>query len=80
MKTLTNYAGSSTVKVEPLPGSVEKSEFYRPGGAEMPRSLQIFRARNVLISPWRGTVLMNSFDGFRNTECFAPSRTNRHPL
>src|SRR3989344_4505209 len=63
-----------------LPHIRKKSEFYRPGGAEMPRSLQIFCARNVFISLWRGTVLMNSFDGFRNTECFAPSRTNRHLL
>src|SRR5271155_2043210 len=39
----------------------------------MPRSRQIFAARNSWISRWRGTVEVACVWGLRNTECREPT-------
>ena len=43
------------------------------------RSLQILRARNSLISRWRGTVATLRVARFKNTEWLPPSRRSSQP-
>ena len=45
----------------------------------MPRPRQIFRARLLPISVWRGTASTAPLAGFVHSECAAPSRFSVHP-
>ncbi len=48
-------------------------------GSSMPKSRQIFRTRQRLISVWRGTDERRLSAGFSHHEWQAPSRTSRQP-
>jgi len=46
----------------------------------MPRSRQIFFAKNLSSSVWRGTVEDFQSKELKKTLCLAPSRTKTHPF
>ena len=59
--------------------ALPRQGFFRPQGCAISRSLQIFRAKNSLISRWRGTAETLRFASFTKTEWQPPSRRRRQP-